>query len=362
MKTKTPYSGWKALVVGGGSIGRRHLANLKLCGVTELAVVEPQSDRVADLMSESAKVFSSLSQGLEWSPDLALVATPTHLHLSQAKEIVQAGVPVFIEKPLSDSDAGITELISLIGNNKLPTMVGCNMRFHPGPAKIKQLLLEGAIGRVYFSRIHTGSYLPEWRKGQDYRQSYSAKLSQGGGCLLDCIHEIDLASWYQGSISEVFCRAAHVSNLEIDVEDVALLICEHRGGSLSQIELDYVQRNYDRGCHIVGEKGSLTWDFSNGTVTLQKVGSEKQTFQQPSDWQLNQMYVDSLYHFLECIEAGTTPMNSVKEAAEVLRVVLAAKTSSKTRSMSVITSAASVIASEATCPAEPERSRKQSRT
>src|SRR5262249_30026105 len=154
----------------------------------------------------------------------------------------------------------LLELKSLVREKKLTSLVGCNMRFHPGPARVKQLLEEEALGKILFARIHAGSYLPEWRPGSDYRSNYAAKAATGGGCLLDCIHEIDLARWYLGEVESVYCCAGHLSSLEMETEDVASLICQHTNGAVSEIHLDYVQRTYERGCQIVGEQGSIFWD------------------------------------------------------------------------------------------------------
>jgi predicted dehydrogenase len=116
--------------------------------------------------------------GLEWAPELVIVATPTALHAEHALAAARRGCHVFVEKPLAHSSAGVWELADEVARRDLISLVGCNMRFHPGPAAVKRLLDSGAIGRVLFARLHAGSYLPEWRPGQDYRESYSAKADE----------------------------------------------------------------------------------------------------------------------------------------------------------------------------------------
>ena len=317
----------KALVVGGGSIGRRHLHNLRILGVSPLAVVEPDTQRREALCQEvGLDGFSQLDQALDWQPDIAIVASPTHLHVEQALEAAHRGCHLFIEKPLSHVSRGLKELAKEIEHRALISLVGCNMRFHPGPTKVKELLEQRVVGRLLFARVHTGSYLPEWRPWQDYRKSYSANAAMGGGCLLDCIHEIDLTRWYIGEVEEVFCVAGHLSSLEMDVEDVAALICKHANGALSEIHLDYVQRTYERGCQIVGEQGSIFWDYNEGTVRWFDAGQNSwKTFAQPEDWQANHMYVDELKHFLDCVRTGAPTTLPVSDAIGVLHVVFAAK-------------------------------------
>lgn len=319
----------KALVVGGGSIGMRHVRNLRRLGIDSLGLYEPDAGRREQARRESGpEVFDSLEAALRWEPYFVVIASPTHLHVEQALEAARMGCHLFIEKPLSHTGEKLCKLAEEIERKGLVSLVGCNMRFHPGPARVRELLEKGAIGRVLFARVHTGSYLPGWRPGQDYRESYSANASMGGGCILDCIHEIDLARWYMGEVEEVFCVAGHVSSLEIDCEDVAALICRHAGGSVSEIHLDYVQRSYERGCQVVGEQGSIFWDFNGGTVRLlDAAGDSWSTFSGPEGWQINDMYLEETEHFLDCVRAGIPTTLPVSDAVNVMRVAFAAKTS-----------------------------------
>jgi len=328
----------QGLVVGGGSIGRRHLQNLKLLGIDSLGLVEPETERQLAATSELKILsFADLDAGLNWPPDFVVVATPTHLHVEQTLEIVRRGLPVFVEKPLAHTADGISEIADLVEKKKLGSLVGCNMRFHPGPAKVKELLEDGRLGKILFARVHAGSYLPEWRPNTDYRGNYAARAETGGGCILDCMHEIDLARWYLGEVRSVFCWAGHLSSLEIETEDVAILVCRHAGGAISETHLDYVQRTYERGCQIVGELGSVFWDFNAKTVRWYDAANKAwTTYPQPETWQLNQMYVDEMKHFLECLRERRPTMLPIAEAVALMRVVFAAKASSEQGKMVVV--------------------------
>ena len=319
----------RALVVGGGSIGTRHLHNLRILEVGPLAVVEPDTQRREILRQEmKCEGFGRLDQALGWQPDFAIIASPTHLHAEQALEIARRGCHLFIEKPLSHTSESLKELVEEIDQRGLTSLVGCNMRFHPGPAKVKELIEQGAVGKPLFARVHVGYYLPKWRPWQDYRKSYSANALMGGGCILDSIHDIDLTRWYIGEVEEVFCVAERLSSLEIDVEDVAALICKHADGALSEIHLDYLQPTYERDCQIVGEQGSIFWDQNGRTVRWFDVDRDSwKMFAQPRDWQVNQMYVDELQHFLNCVHTGTPTILPVSDAIGVMRVIFAAKAS-----------------------------------
>jgi len=321
----------RVLVIGCGSIGMRHMRNLKSLGIDDLMAFDTVADRRERAQQEcGARPFDSLDAAFQSGADVAFVTVPTHLHVPIALQAARAGCNLFIEKPLSHTEEGLSELIDAVQRDQLVTMVGCNMRFHPGPAKIKELLEQEVIGKILFARVHTGSYLPEWRPQEDYRKSYSANVAMGGGCLLDCIHEIDLARWYIGEVEDVFCAAGHLGSLEVDVEDVAALICRHAGGALSEIHLDYVQRTYERGCQIVCEQGSIFWDYNEEVVRWFDAKQDLwKTFGQPKDWQANRMYIDELKHFLGCVRTGSQSTLPVSDAVKVMRVVFAAKASAK---------------------------------
>jgi predicted dehydrogenase len=319
----------KGLVVGGGSIGKRHLQNLKTLGIVELALVEPDTGRRQMILSETGTPgYASLDEGLRWSPDFVVIATPTSLHASQAMMTARQGIPFFVEKPLCHSPETLDDLCDLVARLKLVTLVGCNMRFHPGPAKVKELIDQGSLGRLLFARLQVGSYLPSWRPTTDYRHNYAAREETGGGCLLDCIHEVDLARWYMGDVQDVFCFADHLSSLQIETEDVAAVLCRHSNGSLSEIHLDYVQRTYQRGCQVVGDLGSIFWDFNLNQVTHHDgVTGETSLFPAPAGWTLNQMYLDEMRHFLDCLRSVRPSVFPVSDAASVMQIVFAAKRS-----------------------------------
>ena len=322
----------RVLVIGGGSIGRRHLRNLSTLGVEHLAVAEPVREiRAATAAEAGAREFGGLSDGLAWSPDVAVVATPNHLHVEHAAAALAHGCHLFVEKPLSHNGDGLEELSRAVEEAGVVSLVGCNMRFHHGPAKVKALLADNAIGRVLFQRIHTGSYLPGWRPWQDYRRSYSARAEMGGGCILDCIHEIDLARWYGGEVTDVFAIAGTTGTLEIDTEDYAALLLRHTDGRTSEVHLDYVSRTYERGCHIAGETGSVFWDYRAAEVRWYDATTDQWAiYPQPDDYDPNRMYVEEMRHFLSCVESESATVLPIGEAGKVMRVALAAKESART--------------------------------
>ena len=325
----------KGLVIGGGSIGTRHLRNLMALGLTNMALVEPDEQRRENLIREFGVIgHKHLDQGLSWEPDFVVIATPTHLHAAQALEIASKGFHMFIEKPLAHSVEYLSEIEAEVRRQKLITLVGCNLRFHPGLNKVKQLLEDGAIGRVVAARIEFGQYLPDWHPLEDYRQGYSARRSQGGGVVLDVIHEIDYARWLLGEVKSVVCFSGKLSRLEIDSDDTAAILMRISSNAICEIHLDYIQREYSRSCHVIGDEGTIRWNYSEGEVCYYLARDQQwHSYKNPTDWEPNHMYLDEMRHFLRCLNYEEESTLDVSQGKRVVEIALGAISSAETESI-----------------------------
>ena len=153
------------LIVGCGSIGRRHARNLRALGVESIAVVDPCQERMTPLVDEmGVQAFTDYDDALrQVRPACVMVCSTPAFHVEQALAAVDAGAHLFVEKPLSDRLDGIDELIARVDAANLVAQVGYNLRFHPVMVEIKSLLDGGAIGRVFYGRFEFAQYLPDWR-------------------------------------------------------------------------------------------------------------------------------------------------------------------------------------------------------
>jgi len=325
-------SDYKVLVVGSGSIGRRHLGNLASLGIRQLAVCDSREDRLAPAVEElKISGFSSYQKALaESRPDIVFICTPPISHLAQAGQALQAGAHVFVEKPLSDTLEGVDELIAAAESADKVVRVGYNLRFHPGLLEIKRLLSEGAIGRIFWAYIEFGQFLPDWRPWQDYRESYTARKALGGGIILDASHELDYAMWLFGEPGAVSCMAGKTSDLEMDVEDSATILVRFAGGTDAVIHVDCLQRSYSRGCKLVGELGTVCWDYNDNQVRLFSA-SRKKWENISYEFEPNQMYLREVETFLAQAAQGKTGVEDLVHAGSVLTVALAARKSAAER-------------------------------
>lgn len=318
-------------MAGAGSIGRRHLSNLKTLGLTQLAACDPHPERLEYAAAEfQTKCYAELETGLkEFKPDAVLICTPPVHHVAQALQALRTGAHVFIEKPLSDRIEGVEELRNEVAKRGAVVQVGYNLRFHPSLQKLKQLVDESAVGKILWANVEAGSYLPDWRPWQDYRKSYTARREMGGGILLDGSHEIDYVTWFFGAPQEVACMAGRVSELEVNVEDCATVLLRFPDGTRADVHLDFIQRSYSRHCTLVGPDGKLQWDLLKNSVQIERAGSEIKTVK--FDCQINEAYVAELAYFMECAQTGTRPKFTLDDAILTLNVVLAARASAEER-------------------------------
>jgi predicted dehydrogenase len=315
----------RLVVVGFGSIGRRHAQNALALGVREVMLVRSSGDSPNDL---GLREFHSLSE-LPAPPDAAVVATPTFAHLPAARELLNAGIPTLLEKPVSHEWAGVAELSHAARSSGVVVMPAHNMRFHAGVAAAAGLLRDGAVGTPQSSRFFVGQYLPDWRPGTDYRASYSASSARGGGVVLDLIHEIDLALWMTGPFARVGAWMDHVSDLEIDSEDVAEIILEREDGGVTTVHLDYLTHPYSRWLEVTGNAGTLRFDYAANRLTFGKPGSGAAKEISIPPFERNDMYVALMKHFLDVVRGKGAAQVTLEDGVRALDVALSAKRASR---------------------------------
>lgn len=319
----------RGLIVGYGSIGRRHASNLRALHPDAEVIVWRRPTR-AETPGPGERWVFSLEEAVSMQPDFAVICTPAHLHVEQAVGLVSHGIPVLVEKPLSSALDRVDELIEASRSRGLPLMVAYNLRFDASLRRLRDAVQEGRVGRILAVRAEVGQYLPDWRPDADYRLGPTASRAAGGGVLLELSHEMDYVRWLFGEIRDVTAVTAKLSDLDIDVEDCAEIVCRSTEGAMISLHLDMVQRVPTRTCRVIGATGTLEWDGIAGTVRWFSVETRAWTdlaVRGPAA--RNEMYVDELRHFLDCVRDGSTPLVTGEDGRRVLELMLAAGTSSE---------------------------------
>lgn len=314
----------RVAVLGLGSMGRRHATILRELGNQ----VTGYDIRPGSTPLDGIEIARSETEALE-DAQAVVVASPPSEHLSQARTALARNLHVLVEKPFAPSVEGVGELAELARERGLVLWSAMNLRFHPGVSTVHRLVTRGAIGRPLRASVWCGSWLPGWRAGTDYRESYSARRELGGGVLLDAIHELDYAIWVLGRVERVRGLLAHKSSLEIDVEDVCSLVLEHAGGAVTSLTLDYLDRSYHRGCRIVGDAGTLHWSWEQQEVVVCPSGGAPKRLAAVSD--VAPTYRAQLEAFIRATRSPRTRevcACGAEEAAAALRVADGARIAS----------------------------------
>jgi predicted dehydrogenase len=339
----------KALFIGLGGIGQRHLRNLRSLVGPDLQVAAYRTRRQQIVLTDQLQVsenesleekysvmsFSDLDEALEWGPEAAFICNPSNLHLPCAMKAAEAGCHLLIEKPLSHDLEGTEELAALLEAKGKIGLVAYQLRFHPLIKSVREILVTKVLGRIISVSAKVGEYLPGWHPYEDYRQMYASRSDQGGGVILSQIHEMDYLYCFFGLPKRLFAVGGHLSSLEIDVEDTASILMEVSvdGRDIPvHLHQDYIQRPPSRGLRIIGDEGKVEVDFRALTLK-QYQGGELVRNESLPDFPRNQLFLDEMNHFLACTRGEEKPLVSIRDGAQSLRMAFAAKESLRTHQL-----------------------------
>ena len=257
----------KILIIGYGSIGKRHTQNILTHTQHEIIIFTKRKD-VDSFKKKRVKVFHNLQKCLSEKPEIGFITNETAYHIPIAIKLARAGLDLFIEKPLSDSIKGVQTLRKIVKQKKLITQMGYHLRFHDCIIKIHELIKQKKIGRVISIQAENGSYLPDWHPYEDYRYGYAAKKKLGGGVVLTQIHDVDYLYWIFGSPKSVFSVTGKFSNLDISVEDYSASIIQFKNKITAELHLDFFQGLEYRRIKIKGTDGIIFWDSQENTIKV----------------------------------------------------------------------------------------------
>ena len=333
----------KILICGLGSIGQRHLRQIKsiknssfeICALRSRKIDFIISDNLVDSVEGSPEeyykinVFYNIQEALEWKPDAVFVTNPISMHVSTALRMAENGSHIFIEKPLDSSTKEVSLLKNLVKEKKLVCMIGYQLRFHPGYLKVKELIVKNLLGRICYADLHFGEWLPGMHPYEDYRISHASRSEEGGGVIFCLSHKIDLAYWLFGMPKSIYCAGGKLSNLEIDVEDTADMILNFVSKDKifpTHIHLDFLQKSKKCYLHIVGDKGSVYFDYCTNQISIEIEDSKKEIISF-NKFERNDMFRKEISAFFQAIKRGTQPPITLNEAHDVLLICKAAKDS-----------------------------------
>ncbi len=327
----------KYLIAGLGSIGRRHMRNLIALGEKDIVLYRTRKATMSDDELAGFPVETDLQEALnKHKPDAVIVGNPTSMHLDVAIPAAEAGCSILLEKPISNSIERLDQLEAAVKKSGSKVLVAFQFRFHPGLIRAKQLISDGEIGRIISAHVHFGEYLPAWHPWEDYRKGYAARADMGGGVVLTQCHSLDYLPWLVGKVDSVWGFTAKLSDLEVDVEDTAEIGLRFGSGALGNLHLDFNQQPPAHRFEIIGTKGSLKWDLSDGATRIYrasseslatstgmgiKAGGEWETYPLPENWERNVMFLEQMKHFVAVVRGEVESACTLEDGVRVQQLV-----------------------------------------
>jgi predicted dehydrogenase len=331
----------KILIVGLGSIGKRHLRILKnKYSSVSIIALRRENSNLEDLKFLGLdKSFISISEAIAEKPQAAFITNPSSKHLEIAIKLADAGIHLFIEKPISNSSKGVQNLIDICSKKNIILLTAYNLRFLPSLIKFRDLVNQNKVGKALLVQSEVGQFLPSWRPDNDYKNTVSAKKSLGGGVLLELSHEIDYIDWIFGPIKWVKSHVSRQSSLEIDVEDSATIIMgfdkKNKSGLVSSLSMNFIQHDYSRQCKVIGANGTLLWDGIRNTVKYFPKGGECWELIFSSKLEENFTYIEEIKYFFSLVSTSNLPeinsLNSLSGLRHLITIEAILKSSKKNK-------------------------------
>lgn len=320
----------RGLIVGLGSIGQRHLRNIRqMYGDIELIVHRHQENKDLDIQGIK-HITNDLDEALDLEPDFAIICNPSPFHIDTAIEIAHRGVHLLIEKPISSSTERVEELIALSKEKKIKLMVGYNLRFLESLNFFKQSVQDEIVGEIFSIKADVGQNLKYWRENQDYTKGVTANKNLGGGALLELSHEFDYISWIFGPVDWVSGLIGKKSNLRINVEDFSISTLGFKDKNyVANINMDLFRHDTVRECTVIGEAGTIKWNALENSVMIfsKSDKSWKTIFNEPIE--KDSSYRKEMKHFIDCILQDQEPLIDGYSALSVLEIIEAIRSSSR---------------------------------
>ena len=333
----------KGLIIGCGSIGTRHLHNLKSLGFIHIAIYDENKQRINELSKKyDVTKFDSLDSALdEFKPCFSIICTYPSSHIKIASSCIDFNSHVFIEKPLSTNLNGVENMLKKADKKKLKVAVGYNLRFDSGLNLLKKNLKKSSNSIPLSILSQWGHNIKWWKPGTNFKNHYI--LQKGNGIILDDSHEYDYVRWLlDDEVESVYCQTRKSKTIQTKTESIASIILKFKKGTIATFVIDYMRPYYERKCHIIGENGDLKWEYVpkndtrkqygikvNSSVTT-RYSNHKKSITKKFVVELNDMYVVEIKNFINSIVNNKKPIVDGWDGIKTLKIGLAALSSSKT--------------------------------
>lgn len=316
----------KLLIIGTGSIGERHLRTFRATGRVEASVCEPNAELRNAILERypGTRGYADLDAALAdraAGHQIGLIAAPSHLHIAMAGRLVEAGLHVFIEKPLSVNEEGVAELAEAIRKRGVTAAVAYTYRSHPALRGMREAIVSGRFGRPVQVVGTWGQHFPKYRPA--YRQIYYTSRATGGGAIQDVLtHAINAAEFLVGPVDRLMADADHLVLEGVTVEDTVHVITRH-GPVMGCISLNQHQAPNENLITVICERGTARFDLNGGrwSSMVEPGGEWKLEYQ--FSLERDDIFVNQANLFLDAVEGKGPVACTFEEGWQTLRVNLA---------------------------------------
>ncbi len=300
----------KVCFVGIGSIAKRHIRNLNaVCRELGYIVQIDAYRRSTGIVEGVSKIYTQIDD-IPNGYDAIFITNPTEMHLDSLKQFHEKGKNFFIEKPVVSLEQLDAAKEFQIRNDSV-YYVAAPLRYNAVIQWIKENINPSDVMSV---RSISSSYLPNWRPGQDYRETYSAHKDMGGGVSIDLIHEWDYLTFLFGWPNKIHSLIGKKSNLEIDSDDFAIYIAEY-ADKIVELHLDYFGRKTIREVQLITKNDTIVGDIANNKITFLATGKILDFQEHRDDYQKRELLL-----FLDLINERVSLENGYHHGLKVLEL------------------------------------------
>jgi predicted dehydrogenase len=295
--------------------------------------MDPRQDRRDELAGETPVIgaHASMADALNGARmDGVVVGSPTSFHVEQSTAALKAGLPVLLEKPvairLGEAEA-LSRTVAEVSNGADRLLMGYTWRWWPPLARVRELLAEGAIGRLLHVQFHMSAHLADWHPWERYQDFFMASRALGGGALLDESHWIDLMLWLIGRPDWVMGEVGRISGLEIETDDNVDMLAGFSDGPRVTLHLDLYGRPHEKSIRFEGTEGTLLWSDDPNRIAIGR-GPAKEWRDESFKNERNDMFMAVAAEFLDMVSGAPPRTCTIADGIEAMRVIEALRRSS----------------------------------
>lgn len=320
------------LILGSGSVGRRHARNLHALGCN-ISCMDPRLDRLQQAATEVPLQhrFTSLEAALQHTEEFTGIAvcSPPKFHVEQSLAGLDTNLPVLLEKPVAPEVVSCRKLCERLQQGGR-LLLGYTHRWWEPVRRLHTLLTTGTVGPIRHARFMMSAHLADWHPWERYQDFFMASRDLGGGALLDESHFIDLMLWFFGMPDRLFARVEKISDLDITTDDLVDISAVYSQGLRVTIHLDLFGRPHEKLITIVGEKGTLQCCFDPNEVRIGR-SFAPQWETEPYALERNEMFMGVAREFLEIVNGNRSTVTcTIVDGLKVLEVIEACRESQRT--------------------------------